>query len=660
MPKRKTSPKRKATSKRKKFSLLRFAVKWGFILGIWAACGLGIVMLYYAHDLPDITDLENKRTPSVTLVSHAETGAEVVLAQYGDLYGEHVNATDLPPHVVQAILATEDRRFYDHGGVDFFGMLRAMIINLQAGGVVQGGSTITQQLAKNLFLSPDRTIKRKIQEMFLAWELEKQFTKNQILTLYLNRVYLGAGNYGIDAAAQFYFGKHADKLDLYEGALIAGLLKAPSRYSPSNDADLADDRARQVLINMEDAGYITEKEANKAHGTAYTVNPYIKGILDNPYFRDWVMEQLPDYIGDIQDDITVVTTLDPGLQSLAEETVAQKVAEAEKKSKVSQGAMVILSPDGAIRAMVGGTDYRKSQFNRAVRGNRQPGSSFKTLVYLTAMERGFTPNDVMVDEPFKVKGWKPLNYKNEYLGEMTLRDAFALSINTIAVKLAKEVGIENVVATARRVGITSDLNYDLTLALGTAQVSLLEMTQAYAHLANEGNALWAYGIIEIRDKNGDILYERQPSEETRVISKRTVAYMNDLLSSVIEYGTGKAATIGRPAAGKTGTSQDYRDAWFIGYTPDYVGGVWVGNDDNTPMKQVTGGSIPARIWHDVMIRAHARKDIQELPMDGEEIFDPGESRSVWDSIVNSFGRNDDSEPEYDYPGHRIRRGDSTY
>ncbi|MCD6034704.1 MAG: penicillin-binding protein [Rickettsiales bacterium] len=648
-------PKKQPRHRKGQFSVGMWIVKWSFVGAIWAFCAMAVLFLYYAHDLPDISDLEDKRQPTITLLArtHEDGRDGVVLAKAGDLHGEFVQAPELPRHVIDAILATEDRRFYEHNGIDLWGLVRAAFVNFQAGSVVQGGSTITQQLAKNIFLTPDRTIKRKVQEVLLAFALEKQFSKDQIMTLYLNRVYLGAGNYGIDAASRYYFHKPAKRMSLYEGAMVAGMLKAPSRYSPTSNPKLAHQRAKQVLINMVDAEFIPASALRTKRIKDIQPNPEIKGVLENPYFRDWVMELLPDYVGNMTEDLIVVTTLDPRLQHLAEVAVRSQLAEEGQAANAQQAAMVVLSPEGEILAMVGGKDYRESQFNRAAQSRRQPGSSFKLFVYLAALERGYGPSDIRVDAPIRLKNWAPQNYKNEYLGEVTLRTAFAKSVNTIAITLTREVGVGAVIRMAQRLGVLSPLNNDLSLALGTAGITLLEQTQAYAHLANHGNAVWVYGITEIRNKEGAVLYKRQASIPERVLSQETTANMNQLLMAVVQEGTGRGATMDRDVAGKTGTSQDYHDAWFIGFTSDYVAGVWVGNDDNTSMKRITGGSIPIRIWKRFMVPAHQGKPAQAIPVTpwGVTNEQKGPRKSLWDSIINHLGNNETGagEVEYEYP-----------
>ncbi len=582
--------------------LLGRLLSWSVALGVWALIVLLGVVTWYAYDLPDIGGLTAPAgAPTVALV--AADGSEI--ATFGDLYSRPVALADLPPALGRAVLATEDRRFYRHFGLDLIGVARAALANLRAGRIEQGGSTITQQLAKNIFLTPERTLKRKVQETLLALWLEHELSKDQILTLYLNRVYLGAGSYGVDAAARHYFGKPATKVTLSEAAMLAGLLKAPTRYAPTRDLALARARAAQVLDSMAAAGYLTRAQAAAAKRRPAGLAPSARPQLLARYFTDWVLEQVPRYVGHAARDLVVVTTLEPRLQRLAEQAVEAALAKEGARLDASQAALVALSPQGAVRAMVGGRSYAQSQFNRATQARRQAGSAFKLFVYLAGLESGLTPDDVIVDEPVQIGDWRPRNYAGTYAGPVTLRQALARSINTVAVKVSERAGRERVIAAARRLGVEAKLAPHPSLALGTADLSLLELTTAYAALANGGEGAWPHAVSEIRDGAGRVLYRRRGSGLGRVIGPRELAHLNDMLATVIAEGTGRAARLARPAAGKTGTSQDFRDAWFIGYTADLVAGVWVGNDDARPMKRVTGGGLPARLWRRFMGGAHA-------------------------------------------------------
>jgi penicillin-binding protein 1A len=601
------SPRRPAPSRSGRARLFRFGVillLWGLILG-------GGTIGYFALTLPDTAQLvQSQRRPSVTIL--AADGR--LLATYGDLFGRPLTLREMSRYLPEAVIATEDRRFYHHFGIDPFGLVRAALADLAAGHVVEGGSTITQQLAKNLFLTPERSFGRKIREILLALWLEHRFTKNQILEIYLNRVYLGAGTYGVDAAAHRYFARSVSRLDLYQSAMIAGLLKAPARFNPTRDRALAAERTAQVLSNMVEAGYITPSQAAAAERSEERA---LAGVAmsrpGNRYFADWIAAQLADFVGPNSRDLTVVTTLDPRLQAEAEAAVSAGLARDGARDMVSQGALVAMSPDGAVRAMVGGRSYDASQFNRATQAQRQPGSAFKPFVYLAGLEAGLMPTDHFVDGPIAVGSWRPHDFGNRYLGDMTMAEALAQSVNTIAVQIALRAGIDNVAAVAHRLGITSPMTRDPSIALGTDDVNLLELTSAYVPFANGGIGVWAYGIAEVRDSRGNVLFRRTGSGPGRVISPECEAEINQMLAGVIDHGTGRGAQLPRPAAGKTGTTQDYRDAWFIGYTADLVTGVWFGNDDNAPMNNVIGGGLPAQTWRDFMLAATRSMPIRPLP-----------------------------------------------
>ena len=568
---------------------------------LWAGIAGAAVLAWYALRLPDVGAIASfDRRPSLTFVS---TDGQV-LATTGDLYAGAVQLEELPPHLVRALLATEDRRFYRHFGIDVIGLARAVVVNLRAGRLVQGGSTITQQLAKNVFLTHERTLDRKIQETMLALWLEHRFTKNQILTIYFNRVYLGAGTYGVEAASQRYFGKSARKLNIHEAAVIVGLLKAPSRYAPTADPVRSRARAADVLDNLVEAGLASRAEAEAGKQLALGTPSISPSLRSARYFTDWLADQVSGYVGYIDRDLVVRTTLDPRLQRAAEAAIVDTLNREGEKAEAEQAALVALTPDGAVRVMVGGKDYAQSQFNRAALALRQPGSSFKTFVYLAAMEQGLRADDRVSDATVTIGDWSPRNYEGDAgRGEITLRDAFARSVNTAAVRVAQRTGLDRVIVSARRAGIVSPLRRDMATTLGASEVTLLELTGAYAPFANGGIAVEPYAIAEIRDANDRIVYRRSGSGAERVISRGALAAMSELLRAVIERGTGRAAALDRPAGGKTGTSQEYRDAWFIGFTADLVAGVWFGNDDATPMNKVTGGSLPARTWKLFMMEA---------------------------------------------------------
>jgi penicillin-binding protein 1A len=585
-------------------------VRSGLLLSLWSVIAGAAVIAWFALTLPPTTDLNTaERRPSVTVVG-ADGG---LIATYGDLFGDALRLSDLPAYLPQAVIATEDRRFYHHYGLDPIGLARAVYVNLRAGRVVQGGSTITQQLAKNLFLAPEKTLKRKIQEALLALWLEHKFSKEQLLEIYLNRVYLGAGTYGIDAAAHRYFDKSARQVSLYEAAAIAGLLKAPTRFSPARDREQAEKRTAQVLALMVESGYLTAAQAEAAEKQKAQLAVAGRARPGNRYFADWIYEQTGSFVSADGRDLVVTTTLDGKLQAAAEQAIAATLDKDGETAAVEQGALIALLPDGAVRAMVGGRDYGDSQFNRATQALRQPGSAFKPFVYLAALEQGMTPEDRFVDGPIRIGNWQPHNYENRYRGEVTAAEALAESINTVAAQVLQRAGVDNVINAAHRLGITSDLTRDASLALGTSEVTLLDLTTAYCAFASGGRGALPYGILEIRDKSGTVLYKRAGDGGGRIIAPELVTAMNAMLTGVIARGTGRAAALDRPAAGKTGTTQDFHDAWFVGYTADLVTGVWLGNDDNSAMNKVTGGSLPARTWRAFMMVAVKGVPVRALP-----------------------------------------------
>jgi penicillin-binding protein 1A len=555
--KRKIAPSRSASSakrSRRRRSMFGHLVYWGVVLSVWGAVFLGGLFTYYASQLPPIDQLAvPKRPPNIAILS--DDGS--LIANRGDTGGPAVRLIDLPPYLPKAFVAIEDRRFYDHYGVDPIGMSRALLRDVVGGGGIEGGSTLTQQLAKNLFLTRERTLSRKIQEAILAFWLERRYSKDQILELYLNRVYFGSGAYGVEAAAQKYFGKSARFVTLSEAAVLAGLMKSPTKLAPNRNLKGANERAAQVITAMAEQGHITEAMA--------------KAALANP-------------------------------------------AEVKRDKGVEQGALVALDPNGAVKAMVGGRNYADSQFNRAVAAKRQPGSSFKPFVYLAALEKGLTPDTVRDDAPISIKGWNPENYSREYFGPVTLTKALALSLNTVAVRLGQEVGPKAVVEVAHRLGITSDLDPVPSIALGSSDVTPLEMVSAYAAFANGGLGVQPHVIARVRTANGKQLYARRNANFGRVIDPQYVAMMNQMMQETLLTGTARKAELpGWQAAGKTGTSQDWRDAWFLGYTSYLVAGVWLGNDDSSPTKKVSGGNLPVEIWSRFMKAAHEGVPVAGLP-----------------------------------------------
>ena len=607
--------------------------KWGATAAVWGVLFVAGLVAWYATDLPDVDKaLAATRQPTVRILS--ASGAP--LATFGDIHGPAARLDQVPRTLVQAVLSTEDRRFYRHYGIDPIGLVRAALANLRAGRIVQGASTITQQAAKNLFLTPERTLKRKVQEVLLALWLENRFTKDQILTVYLNRVYLGAGVYGVEAAARRYFGIPARRLSLYQAAMLAGLLKAPSRYNPVHHPKRAAGRTAQVLANMVAAGAITPAEAKAAKG--HRRPAAASAARTGRHFADWIMEQVGSYVSPGDRDLSVLTTLDRRLQGRTEALVAALLSGPGAKAGATQAAVVVVAPDGAVKAMVGGRDYGASQFNRATQARRQPGSAFKPLVYLAGLESGLTPATRLVDGPVAVGNWRPRNFDGRFRGAVSLRDALARSINTVAVTVAERAGRPRVVAAARRLGISTPLPASPSLALGAAEVSLIELTAAYGAFANGGIGVWSHGIAEIRDGAERLLYRRAGSGPGRVMEPRHAAAMTDMLAAAVREGTGRAAALSRPAAGKTGTSQDFRDAWFVGYTAQFIAGVWMGNDDGRPMKGVTGGGLPARLWRDVMTAAHKGLETRPLPgPDGIPESVPEVEPGFWESLMARFG-----------------------
>ncbi len=576
-------------------------IYWGAVLALWAVIGGIGTLVWIGIHLPPIQSLEiPKRPPSVLIVG--ANGA--TLATRGDMGGAAVPLRELPDYVPKAFIAIEDRRFYSHHGVDPWGIMRAVIKDVLRRGASQGASTITQQLAKNLFLTQERTVSRKLQEVALAFWLEHKFTKAEILELYLNRVYFGSGAYGVEAAAQRYFGKSARQLTLAEAAMLAGLVQSPSRLAPSHNQDGAERRARLVLADMAEQKFIGNDAARLALANpARAKKP--AGAGSNNYVADWVMDAVDDLVGRFDQDIVVETSIDPVLQDAAEHALTDALAQKGEKLGIGEGALVAMTPDGVVRALVGGKSYGESQFNRAIAAKRQPGSAFKPFVYLTALEHGLTPETVREDAPITVKGWKPENYEHQYLGPVTLTQALANSLNTVSVRLTLEIGPAAVVRTAYRLGITSKLEPNASIALGTSEVSPLELVSAYAPFANGGFAVAPHVIERVRGADGKTLYARATQALGRIVDARHVAMMNGMMHETLVSGTARHADLpGWAAAGKTGTSQDFRDAWFVGYTSHLVAGVWLGNDDNSPTHKAVGGGLPVEIWSRFMKAGH--------------------------------------------------------
>ena len=578
--------KRKRSLIRRLFDGLMALIVVGMLA--WAA-----LFFAFAPELPDTNELwTDKPSPGLTVIG--ADGRKLI--HRASFNGLSVRLAQLPAHLPEAVIATEDRRFYEHFGMDLPGFFRALVANVKAGGVVQGGSTLTQQLAKNLYLSHERTVLRKIRELFLAIWLETRLSKDEILELYLNRVYLGAGAYGVEAAAQRYFGKSAARVDLAEAAMLAGLLKAPSAYAPTKNLKRAQRRAGQVLTAMTQAGYITAGRAAAARQAPATL-ARTSGTSSSNYFVDWITEALEAQASSADKDLTVTTTLDPALQGAAERILRSALEKEGPGLGVGQGAIVALGADGAVHAMVGGRSYIASQFNRAAQARRQPGSAFKPMVFLAALEAGLTPDSKVVDKPVTVEGWTPRNWNGKHLGRITLREALARSVNSVAVQLQERVGRTTVIETARRLGIRSPLKPEPSLALGSFEVTPLELTAALAAFGNKGRVVRPYGVRAIYDRQGNLLYSRKARSGKTVVARRQLDHMRDMLRTVVREGTGRAALPKRGrAAGKTGTTQDARDGWFIGSSGGLTIGVWAGNDDASATRGLSGGGLPARIW----------------------------------------------------------------
>ena len=604
------NPGRKRKRSTRSRPLFKRIAYWGVVVGLWGVIAVGGVFALVAANLPPIQSIEiPKRPPGIEIVGlDGKT-----LATRGEMHGATVTLKDLPAYLPRAFIAIEDRRFYSHFGIDPIGLLRAVAANVLHRGVSQGGSTLTQQLAKNLFLTQERTIWRKLQEAVLAVWLERKFSKDEILELYLNRVYFGAGAYGVDAAALRYFGKPARQVKIAEAAMLAGLVKSPSKLAPSRNPNGAERRAQTVLMAMTEAGYITETMAKTALAQpAHAVR--LTGTGSVNYVADWIMDVLDDLVGNLDQDLVVETSIDPVLQAASEQALVEELAQKGARLDVQQGAVVAMTPDGAVRALVGGKNYAESQFNRAVSAKRQPGSAFKPFVYLTALERGLTPDTIREDKPIAIKGWHPENYGREYSGPVTLTNALAHSLNTVSVRLTMEFGPTAVAKTAYRLGIASKLEPNASLALGTSEVAPIELVAAYAPFANGGMAIVPHVVERVRTRAGKTLYTRAPADFGRLIEPRYVAMMNQMMRETVRIGTAQKAQIpGWQPAGKTGTSQDFRDAWFIGYTAHLLTGVWVGNDDATPTKKVTGGGLPVEIWSRFMKVAHQGIAVASLP-----------------------------------------------
>ena len=578
---------------------------WGFALALLAVIGLGLAVAIAAQSLPTYSELKSSQAGQMIVV-RARNGTELV--SLGPSYGRWLPYEQIPQIMKDAMVSVEDRRFRSHIGVDPIGVTRSLMVRVKSGHWKQGGSTITQQLARTVFLNNSRTFDRKIREAVLAMAIEWKFSKDDILELYLNKVYFGGGAYGIDAASRKFFDHPATDLSLSEAAIIAGLVKAPSRYSPTADATAAVDRARVVLKVMADAGSITADEAASANLKAVKLTPE-KGQNSVRYFTDWTLPQLDLLLPDTTEPIEVWTTLDPGMQRAATAAIAGNAP------KGAQGALVSMDRDGAVLAMVGGTDYVTSNYNRATQAVRQPGSAWKLFVYLAALEAGYKPDDAVVDEPVTIDGWSPRNSGGSYAGQIDVRTAFAYSKNTVAAQLGNEVGFGTVAGMARRFGITTPINTLPSMVLGTSDVRLIDITRAFASVSAKGAAVEPYGILKVTTADGDVLYKHSPSRGTQLVPPYVAAGITDLLQSAVATGTGRAAQIGRPVAGKTGTTSSNKDGWFLGFSSGVTTGVWMGRDDARPVPGLQGGHAPARAFAAYMRVATAKRPMEKFDTD---------------------------------------------
>lgn len=606
------------------------------VLGLW---------LWIYWGLPRVPDQEAlwslNRQQSVMFL---DTNGQI-LGVRGPYYGQRARLADIPDYVPQAFLAIEDRRFYQHEGVDRMAVLRAIVANLRAGETVQGGSTITQQLARNLFLTPSQTINRKLREMVLASRIERRLTKDEILELYLNRVYLGDQAYGIDAAARRFFGHPASELTLAEAAMLAGLPKAPSRSAPTENMERATARQHVVLEAMVEAGFITPEQRDEARAEEIEVVGRPPAERSMGYAFDLAVEQARAAVGDETPDLVIQMTVERDVQRAAADSVRRRLGNRAFGRRPLQASALFVDRQGAIRALVGGTDYSASKFNRVTQARRQPGSAFKAFVYTAAMEAGLDPEDVRYDEPIVIDNWRPRNYDEGYRGAVTLRTAMALSINTVAAAVTAEIGPRRVADTARRLGISElpERNQFVppSIALGSIETTLWEMTSAFAVFMNDGRRIDPHIVQRVTNSAGEELYVRPPYEGPRVLDPAIVERMNSMMGAVVLRGTGTGARLGdRDVAGKTGTSSDWRDAWFVGYTADYAGGVWVGHDDFTSMGRTTGGTIPAQVWADTMRVAHEGVENHPLPGYEQPAYSPAqvEMASFFDGLAEEFGK----------------------
>ncbi|WP_310496238.1 PBP1A family penicillin-binding protein [Sandarakinorhabdus sp.] len=568
-------------------------LKAGIVIGLAGTIALAIAVAIAYQSLPGYADM--MRSPKGQSVEiKAEDGT--VLTSIGPSFGEWLPYAEIPATMKNAMITVEDRRFWYHPGIDPIGIVRAFVTNTRSGNKTQGASTITQQLARNIFLTSSKDYSRKLREIVLAMALERKFSKESLLELYLNRVYFGGGAYGIDAASRKFYGHSARRLSLEEAAIIAGLVKAPSRFAPSADAMAARRRADTVIAVMVDAGSITPAEAASVDMATVRFVAQER-VAGSRYFTDWVAAELENLVDETIEPLQVSTTLDVAGQRAAEAAIAAETP------KGAQGALLAVARDGAVKAMVGGRDYVRSNYNRAVTARRQPGSAFKFFVYAAAMEAGVAPDDMVEDKPVVIGNWSPRNNNGTFIGPVSVKNAFALSINTVAVELAQQVGFDTVADLARRFGITTPIDRRPAMALGSSDVTLLEMTQAFATVAGNGTEARPYAITRITTASGRVLYTREPEEPRLVVAPFVAARMTELMQAAVETGTGRAAQIGRPLAGKTGTTTSNKDGWFIGFSSGNTTGVWMGRDDARAVPGLAGGRAPARAFAQYMARA---------------------------------------------------------
>lgn len=588
----------------------RPVLKWGLISSfVLTLVGLLAVWLYWQSlyrgmpDLPETAALwDANREPAIEYVDRSGK----TIAIRGPRYGRAIKIDELPPHVARAFIAAEDKRFYEHDGADTQAMVRAAWSNVISGRTVSGASTITQQLVKNLVLSPEQTLKRKVQEVRLARQLEEILSKNEILELYLNRVYFGSGFYGLGAASRFYFGKDPQDLTLAEASLLATLPKAPSRLALDDNMEGARQRQAYVLTEMLQLGFITPESAQIAVSSDVAIAAEPEQDPQFGYILDAATERANELLPALPDDLVITLTLDSALQAKISESLENRMTAEAEESNAEQTAAILMNREGHILALYGGRDYTKNQFNRATQARRQPGSAFKPFVYAAALEAGISPYDVRIDQPVTIDDWSPKNFSRAYMGPVTIAEALRDSLNTVAALLAQETSVDSVISVSNKFGISTEFKPFPSIALGSQEVTLWDLTRAYGPFMTGGRRVDPYLIEKIETTRGEIIYERAEYEPARVYERAQAETMTAMMAEVIRSGTGKAAAVdGWPVAGKTGTSQSSRDAWFVGYSAELLGGVWTGNDDDTPMNGVTGGGLPARLWSDMMTIAHA-------------------------------------------------------